>query len=209
MSTDSGNSVFLCSPIQTKLKDRTPVLIRQIRPEDKNLLEIGMTHLSPASRHFRFFTMLKKLPEALLKKMTEIDHIDHDAWGAVDLSEEPPAPIGIARYVRLPNNNKLAEPAVTVIDSYHGRGLGTLLLAILACRAIENGIEEFVAFVLADNDRMLDLLDEIGASLSFTGEGEMECRISLHRDPSNYPDTPAGKVFREVNTRHYPWTVGL
>ena len=196
-----------CDEINASLKDGSAVLIRQIRPEDKELLKIGMSHLSPASRHFRFFAIMKELPESLLDRLVEIDHVNHDAWGALDENADPPEPVGVARYVRLPDNDRAAETAVTVTDSYQGRGLGTLLLAITACRALENGIDEFVAYVLTENDRMLELFSELNAVTRSVDAGEIELRIPLQSNPARYPSTPVGKVFRNVAETAYPWRV--
>lgn len=40
-------------PIETVLRDGTPVLIRPVQTEDKHLLAIGMEHLSKQSRYIR------------------------------------------------------------------------------------------------------------------------------------------------------------
>ena len=110
----------------------------------------------------------------------------------------PAEPIGVARYIRMAEKTSSAEVAVTVVDSHQQRGLGTLLLAYLACRAIGNDIEEFFAVVLADNYRMLEVFTELGSSKKLTSEGEVEVRIPLFADATQYSQTPAGDVFRQV-----------
>ena len=55
-----------------------------------------------------------------------------------------------------------AEIAVTVIDDWQGRGLGTELLARLSERACQEGIRRFTAAVAADNAAMAGLLRNFG-----------------------------------------------
>jgi hypothetical protein len=49
-----------------------------------------------------------------------------------------------------------------VIDEWHGRGLGTLLLEVLGGRARAEGITRFTAMMLASNQQMLELLEGLG-----------------------------------------------
>ncbi len=59
--------------------------------------------------------------------------------------------VGVARYVRDPDEPKQAEVAVTVQDEWQGRGVGTALLSMLARRARDNGVERFTGVCLAGN----------------------------------------------------------
>ncbi len=185
--------------VETALRDGTPVRMRPVQPDDKHLLEVGMKHLSEESRYFRFFRPVSALPEKLLCQFTEIDQVNHEAVGALDIGETPGNPIGVERYIRMPEQETTAEVAVTLVDSHQGKGLGTLLLAFLAQRVIENSIGEFAAIVLSDNHRMLGLFKKLGASTNFAAAGEVDVRIPLFADPTHYPQTPVGDVFRQVS----------
>jgi GNAT superfamily N-acetyltransferase len=94
---------------------------------------------------------------------TEIDHVDHEAIGAIAGS----AGVGVARYVRSTERPHAAEAAVTVVDEWQHRGLGGKLLRRLCARARENGIRVFTAHLLAGNDAMLTLLERLG-TVTFT-----------------------------------------
>jgi protein lysine acetyltransferase len=63
----------------------------------------------------------------------------------------------------------VAEVAVTVIDEYHGRGVGTLLLRAIAAVALEHGIREFQAEIMGDNRAARALVTGLGARLERTG----------------------------------------
>lgn len=183
------------------LRDGTRALIRPIRPEDKTKLEEGLALLSPRSRYLRFHGVVGHLSEAQLRYFTEIDHRDHLAWVATD-EDHPDAPgMGVARYIRLADEPTVAEAALTVLDEYQGRGLGTVLLAVLGESAIANGIRTFRNYVLADNQAMLGLFQELDAELTEEPFGVYRVDYPLPDDPELLPDTPAGRVIRAVATR--------
>ena len=190
--------------IETELRDGTPVLIRSIGPDDKQLLKVGMEHLSPQSRYFRFFRPLAEIPSNMLHRFTEVDHVNHEAIGALDVGGPEQLPIGVARYIRSSEQRTSAEVAVTVVDSHQGRGLGTLLLAAIARAAVANGIDQFDAVVLSDNSKMLQVFNELGASMVRDGAGEVQVRVPLSCDGHAYPQTPVGDVFRKVFARPDP-----
>ncbi len=191
----NNNHLF---PLETVLRDGTPILVRPIHREDAKLLQIGMEHLSAEAKYFRFSGALPKIPPKLLRQLTEIDHINHEAIGALDVSQLDPDPIGIARYIRLSAGKLTAEVAVTVVDAHQKKGLGTLLLAILAHSAIANGIHEFTAIVLAANSSMRRIFRELGAVENHEDEQQINVRIPLFQDAGNYPPTAVGDAFRHI-----------
>lgn len=144
----------------TKLADGACVRLRQIRPSDKELLIRGFERLSRASRYRRFLAPMETLTDEMADYLTDVDHHDHEAIVALD--EKSGEGIGVARYVRHGDRPGVAELAVTVMDDWQGRGLGTLLVQVLSARAREEGIDSFSALVLASNQEMLDLLNSLG-----------------------------------------------
>jgi GNAT superfamily N-acetyltransferase len=105
--------------------------------------------LSPESRYRRFLAPMPEMTEATVRYLTEIDHHKHEAMIALD--EQTGEEMGVARYVRDPDHPDVAEVAVTVIDDWQGRGLGTLLLEVISARARAEGITRFTALMLATN----------------------------------------------------------
>jgi GNAT superfamily N-acetyltransferase len=150
--------VILGAPIA--LRDGSHIRIRQGQRADRELLLLGFEHLSPESRYRRFMAPMPELSEPMVRYLTEIDHHDHEAMIAVD--EQTGEGIGVARYVRDPNRPEVAEVAVTVIDDWQQRGVGTLLLEVISARAREEAITTFTALMLATNEEMIDLLRQLG-----------------------------------------------
>ena len=79
----------------------------------------------------------------------------------IALDEETGEGVGVARYVRDRERPDAAEVAVTVIDDWQGRGVGTLLLETLSGRARAEGITTFTALMLATNREMMELFEQL------------------------------------------------
>jgi RimJ/RimL family protein N-acetyltransferase len=189
----------ILEPIETTLQDGTPILIREVTPADADLLRLGFDHLSESSRQFRFFGAVRNLsPEQVAAFTTESDR-DHVAIGAAVPVSEGLDPAGSARYVRLPQDPREAEFALTVVDAWQRRGIGILLLGILAATAQRNGIERLVGYVMRGNRPMLALLAGLGARRRIGADASVhEMVIDLRDDPGAYPPGPAGDAFRRA-----------
>ena len=177
-----------------KLRDGSKVLIRQVRPADAALVADGFTRLSPRSRQMRFLTRKKGLSDAELRYFTDVDHHDHEALAALNHADG--RGVGIARYIRHACDPHAAEIAVTVVDDWQGRGLGTELVARLSGRASHEGIHRFTALVAEDNMAVARMLRNTGARLAGRGPGTLEYEIPLmpprdrrqpRRDPGARP----------------------
>jgi RimJ/RimL family protein N-acetyltransferase len=153
--------------------------VRQLNSADQALLADGFARLSLQSRQFRFLTGKPRLSAAELKYCTAIDHHDHEAL--VALSVVDGRGVGVARYVRRAHDPRAAELAVTVVDEWHRRGLGTELVTRLIDRAGTEGIRRFYASVAADNIAVLRLLRNISVDYVLVGyeHGVMEYEIVL------------------------------
>lgn len=134
-----------------RLPDGARVLIRPIRPDDKGMLADGLRRLSPQSAQRRFLSPKRSFSRTELRYLTEVDGLDHVAL----VAEYPSAParrlIAVGRFVRLDDNPRAAEVAVTVADEWQRRGLGSVLGKHLAHAARNRDIRRFTATMSSDN----------------------------------------------------------
>jgi RimJ/RimL family protein N-acetyltransferase len=181
---------------RTALRDGTRIVIRPVRPDDREALRESFERLSPESRYRRFLAPMAHLSESQLTYLTRVDHHDHEALVAMaegDGDAEGEG-LGIARFVRLEDPDA-AEVAVAVADSWQGRGLGTVLLAHLLARARQEGIERFTATVLADNRGSVEVLSSLGrTTVGPPQEGAVELTIDLLDEAD--PDAALAAVLR-------------
>jgi GNAT superfamily N-acetyltransferase len=145
--------------VTVALRDGTPLAIRPVEPGDREAIAAGFERLSPESRYRRFFGPMPRLGERDLDYLTRVDHHDHEALVGFEPGGEA---IGVARYVR--TGADVAEPAMAVVDDWHGRWVGTALLEALVERGREEGIARFEAPVLATNREAIALLERLGAT---------------------------------------------
>jgi ribosomal protein S18 acetylase RimI-like enzyme len=207
------------------LHDGTPVRLRLIRPEDKEILRTGFERLSPASRYARFLAPKSSLSDEELRYLCEVDHEHHLAIGAVrddaadgdrDPGDDPAAlPVGlaIARFIRLADPPNTAEAAIAVADEAQHQGLGKLLFLRLVAAAAERGIERFRCEVLGSNAGMAALLAQISPDRSIeAGGGMMSIEIALPNvapteAPASAPvHSPMYRLFRAMAENAVEWT---
>jgi acetyl coenzyme A synthetase (ADP forming)-like protein len=151
------------------LRDGSSMHIRAIRPDDKARLVDHFSRLSAQSIYFRFFRAKKRLTDEELVQFTELDFVDRVALVATLGQGDEERIIGVGRYAvvdstgaTVPADGRRAEVAFAVADDFQGRGVGTLLLEHLVLIARANGISEFEADVLGENNRMIEVFAQSG-----------------------------------------------
>jgi GNAT superfamily N-acetyltransferase len=151
------------------------VALRELGPDEHDVLDAVFAGLSPTSRHRRFHAPIPRLTEPMRAHLGAVDGHRHLAVAAFAAG----APIGIARLVGFgcgPPGR--VELAVEVVDAWHRRGVGSRLVREVLARGRAAGHREVVAEVLAENVGMQMLLFtelsdltwvEDGPELRFTG----------------------------------------
>ena len=147
--------------------------IRPIRPDDAQMLQGLMQHLSPESRYFRFVSSIAQLPPTMLARFTLIDYDKEMALVAVAKERTPGEDgaiveiqriVGVSRYITNPDQSS-CEFALVVADDFNGKGLGSRLMLSIMDVAREKGLSEIDGLVLANNPSMLKLMRSLGFSV--------------------------------------------
>jgi acetyltransferase len=138
------------------LGDGARVQIRPIRPEDAPRLIAAYERLSAHSAYQRFFSVRRRLPPDWARFLATVDYRQRLALIAQGVEDGARELLGVARYE--PSHDDAPEVALTILDAWQNRGLGTALFRALLEAARVRGIRRLRAWVLADNARMLDLI---------------------------------------------------
>jgi RimJ/RimL family protein N-acetyltransferase len=155
-------SLFLRENI--KLKDGRKVALRPIDRGDAGKLIDLHDHLSPESQYFRFFGPKPRLTPSEAEYLANVDFHNRFAIVAEVTEDGERHLIAVGRFDI--NEPGLAESAIVVRDDYQGVGLGTAILSRMREIARGRGLHAFVAEILAENGKMIDLLAANGLEVS-------------------------------------------
>ncbi|MGH3333598.1 MAG: GNAT family N-acetyltransferase, partial [Nocardioidaceae bacterium] len=143
------------------LRDGHAAHLRPISSDDEDLLVEFYEQVSAESKYMRFFAPMPKLSERDVKRFTHVDHRDRVAF-VLTVAKKI---IAVGRFDRIPgpeDKGTEAEVAFLVQDAHQGRGIAQLLLEHLAQAGRERGVEKFIAEVLPENQRMIQIFREAG-----------------------------------------------
>lgn len=90
------------------------------------------------------------------------------------LLDDPDWIVGVARFVRLPDDPRSAEFAVVIGDPWQGQGLASELLGRLVRAAPAYRIERLRTTMLADNERAHRLLQGLGRPRTLRRRGAVD-----------------------------------
>lgn len=139
-----------------RLADGRRVTIRPILPSDAPELAEAIRTADAATLRSRFLGGPPRLTEDVLDALTRIDYTSRFALVARNRGRG----VGIARYAVLPtsaNGSRAADVAVTVAPNWRRVGLATILVGLLARRALECDISHYSAVYLAENRPVAEL----------------------------------------------------
>jgi GNAT superfamily N-acetyltransferase len=154
------------------------VTTRILSPADEGHVRSAFTRLSADSRHLRYGMPLVH-PGSLLDWVALLGRGTHLALGAWAGEGNL---VGVARCVRQGDS---AEVAVTIVDDWQERGVGTLLLDALLCEARAHGLATLTASVIRENKRGVRLARRFGGrSAGYVPGGRIDFEIPTLRCPS-------------------------
>jgi ribosomal protein S18 acetylase RimI-like enzyme len=142
------------------LRDGRTVIIRALRPDDREELLAAAGSLNTQSLYSRFLGAKNGFSEKEISFFVNVDFSNHVALVAVLGEGDQPAIAGGGRYVVLSGGR--AEVAFAVVDRCQGLGIGTLLMRHLSRIAIAGGLRELTAEVLPYNKAMLAVFENSG-----------------------------------------------
>lgn len=149
------------------LKNGTAIILRPIRSEDETLLVQFHRELSEHSVRQRYFEFLSLDERVAHERLLRICFTDYDReWAIVaEVSQPHKQIIGIGRLTRIPDTS-IAQLKLTIIDAYHGLGLGTQLMQQMLHIAEQEKIEVVDAYILVENAGMLKICQQMGFKFS-------------------------------------------
>jgi RimJ/RimL family protein N-acetyltransferase len=176
---------FSVGPDLLVLADGTRFRLRRIGSEDRDGVAALFARLSLESRYRRFLAPKRELTPRELTFLTEIDHIQHEAFAAVD--QRDGSIVGIGRYVHIADRPKVAELGVEVSDELQRMGIGTALARLTAQSARANGVALLTATTLWENRPARALLRRLEFRARASQGNEIELELELD-GPSDEPE---------------------
>ena len=159
------------------LADGAALVVRPLERSDRAVLERAVAQLSDTSRYLRFAAPKPRLTKAELDHLVNVDHHGHEALLAYDAVTGEG--VAVARYVAVRGEASAAEIAVTVMDAWQGRGVGTALTAMLLERARAEGLRKLRAVTLGENRRAQQMLRRGGFTAVTASGGLVEFELEL------------------------------
>jgi GNAT superfamily N-acetyltransferase len=144
-----------------RLRDGTCVAVRPVRVDDGGRERTFIESLSPESRRLRFLGQVRSPSRETIERFTDIDYEHHVAFAAVLADDPDEAFLGVSRYA-VARDGASCECAVTVLDQWQHKGLGSLLMRHLIDVARARGMVFMYSIDASDNRDMADLARHLG-----------------------------------------------
>lgn len=159
------------------LRDGRAVLLRPIDGRDADRLIDLHDSLSFDSQYFRFFGPKPRLTKAEASYLANVDFSKRFAIVAEIKEGRSKRLVGVGRFDV--NEPGVAEAAIVVRDDYQSVGLGSALLQRMREVGRGAGLDAFTAEVLAENTKMLDLLQKNDLELEPSQGGVVRVRAPI------------------------------
>ncbi|HEY5042342.1 MAG TPA: bifunctional acetate--CoA ligase family protein/GNAT family N-acetyltransferase [Verrucomicrobiae bacterium] len=161
-----------------KLKNKAPVTIRPIRPEDEPLMVKFHETLSEESVYHRYFSALHLEQRIAHERLTRICFNDYNREIAL-VAELKPAKdeekriLGVGRLSKIHGLNE-AEFALLISDEWQNLGLGLELLKQLVEIGRVEKLDRIFGEILADNHAMRNICKKLGFKIA-TDDDQRTC----------------------------------
>jgi RimJ/RimL family protein N-acetyltransferase len=156
VTTSSASFDVHLDPTRIRLRDGAVADLRRLSASDYDAVVRLSEALTGRERYLRFFQVRPGRLDQWARSLTE-PPADLFAMGVFEDGDL----IGVGNFA-LTSTPGSAEIAVLVAHEQHDRGVGTALLEALGDQARDQGVQRFVADVLAENHSMLRVLSDAG-----------------------------------------------
>ena len=165
-----------------RLADGTDIILRPIKSEDEPMIAQMLATMSDEALHERFYEGVPRFDHDRLVRFTNIDYERELAIVAELTTKRGKRIIGVGRLIGDPERDE-AEFTVIVHDEFHNRGLGFKLVDLIIGIAEERGFTGLFGTISADNQRMLDLTEQLGFAASSAENNIVTVRLDLGYAP--------------------------
>jgi len=142
------------------LSDGSQIEIRALRREDEADMLAAVGKASAQSLQRRFFAMKRHFSDKERAFFMDIDFKNHVALIALAEEANRKVIVGGGRYIVFEPGR--AEMAFVVVDTWQGRGIGSILMRHLVNIANDSGLQELTAEILSENAAMLKVFAKFG-----------------------------------------------
>jgi len=165
--------------IKATLRNGRSLKIRPYSPADKEKLRNFFLSLSSQTKYLRFGYEKSCFTEREIDQLAKINYPADYALIAVRGEGKDERIVAVSTWSLIPGKIE-AEVGFVVEDSIQLRGVGTELLRYLAEMATEAVIKRFIAYVLPENSKMLDVFQNSGFTIQKRlAEGSYEIVIDI------------------------------
>lgn len=157
------------------LRDGSAVTLRELKDEDRGMLEWFVDRLSEDTIYFRFLA-------TGINREVIIDQLAPRPGACTLVALKERAIIGHVAFFR--SQQDAAEIGVLILDAYQGKGLGTRLIESIARVANSEGVTVFEAIIDWNNTRMIRMVRSMGFPTSEKVEPDLiRIRFPTSIDP--------------------------
>lgn len=160
------------------LRDGSHVLIRPVGKHDIAAERAFIEALSPQARRYRFLGQVSHSSDELIERFTDIDYKHELAFAAIVHDDSRDKFVAVSRYSTNAEETS-CECAVTVLDDWQGKGLGTIMLTHLIEVARSRGIKHMWSIDSSENIAMADLAHHMGFQRKQDPENSSQVIYSL------------------------------
>jgi GNAT superfamily N-acetyltransferase len=164
------------------LRNKTRVVIRPVTARDAAAEKAFIEALSPQSRRFRFLGQISHASDDLVRRLTTLDYRQDVAFAAVVPEDAHEKFLGVSRY-SVAADGVSCECAVAVLDEWHEKGLGTLLMRHLIEVARARGIAHMYSIDSTENTEMSALARFLGFDRRLDKDDPTQVMHSLWLSP--------------------------